>query len=115
MGIRKDFNDWIANKIFPKTDSKEIRINRMLALWQVLGSATFTFAGVLMGVGISFMTLGVSFQVEDVSVDNSTQTNPILHDLGESLLEQGKNYLNYGIVLLIFGLLIVSYYIIREK
>lgn len=115
MGFWKNFNYWFESKVFPKTDTKEIKINRLLALWQIAAGLIFTFAGVMMGTGVSFMTLGASFQIDSLATDNSTQSNPILQDIGVKLVQQGSSYFNWGIVVVAFGLFITAYHIMREN
>ena len=102
-------------KIFPKSNSSETRITKWIAIYGIIASAFFTFAGVLMGIGISFTTLGLSMQTEAFTIVNSNQTNSFFSSFGRSLIESGNNFLGFGIAVIILGVVFFIIVIIRER
>ncbi|MCE9653411.1 MAG: hypothetical protein K8Q89_10230 [Nitrosarchaeum sp.] len=111
---RKNFNSWLEDKIFPASNSQETRTAKWIAIWGITASLIFTLGGVVIGVGISFITLGMSLQVDLNAVNNVNQTNPILSNFADRLLETGQKLFTWGPLAIFGGLLIIVVAIIRE-
>lgn len=112
---RGNFSKWLDYKIFPKTNPKEIRTAKWIAIWGIVASAIFTFGGVLMGIGISFSTLGVSLQVDSLTLGNANQTNPNLSDFAARLIENGNMFQRWGPIVIGIGAIITILAIVRER
>jgi len=113
--IKKSVSKWMDDKIFPKTNSKDIRTTKWIAIWGIFASAIFTLTGVLMGIGMSFSILGFSMQTDILTINSLNQTNPILSDLASNLIENGNHFFNWGLVAMVIGAIIMVFAIIRER
>ncbi len=111
----KGFSKWLDGKIFPKTNSKETRTAKWIAIWGIVASAIFTLAGVLIGIGASFSMLGLSMQTDSIAISGSNQTSPMLADFAKRLIENGGNFQQGGYALIALGAVVVIFAIVREK
>lgn len=111
----KSVSKWMDDKIFPKSNSKETRTAKWIAIWGIFASAVFTLGGVLMGLGISFVTLGFSLQSDSIALVNSNQTNSILATFAGGLIENGNNFQTGGGIVIALGAIIMIIAIIRER
>jgi len=112
---KKSLNKWMDDKIFPKTNSQETRTVKWVAIWGIIASAVFTLGGVLMGIGISFVTLGISMQSDSIAIVNSNQTNSILATFAGQLIENGNHFQSGGGIAIALGAIIMIFAIIRER
>lgn len=112
---KKRPRQWIDDKIFPKTNSKDIRITKWIAIWGIMASAIFTLTGVLMGIGISLSNLGFSIQKDVITINNSNQTNQVLSNLANSLIGNGNSFMNWGYAVIAIGAIVVVLAIIQER
>lgn len=111
----KNVSKWMDDKIFPKSNSQETRTAKWVAIYGIVASAIFSFGGVIIGVGMSFILFGFSMQLDPSTINNTNQTNPILFDFADRTIELGTKFLIWGPTVIFLGAIIITFAIIRER
>lgn len=119
MGLWRKFDNW-ADKIFPKSDTNVVKVQKIIAAWQILASAAFTLGTTFLAIGLTLMSLSVSSltQKEIVELGNeekNIQAFNFLKDLSDNLMKTGDFYFKTGLIIIVITLVSIILIILREK
>ena len=119
MGLWKKFDNW-TDKIFPKSDTNTVKVQKIIAAWQILASAAFTLGATLLAIGLTLKSLSVSTltQKELVELGNEEKNRAavyFLKDFGDNLMQTGDFYWKTGIVIIVITLVSIILIILKEK